>query len=320
MSNYITVEYSDMKTLLIGTGPIALVYAEVLKNLDIDFNAVGRNRQNCQEFEYVTGIKTSSGGVVDYLKRHPAPDVAIIAVTEMQLGVVASELIKAGSRRLLIEKPGGSDAQNINEIAILAEKFNCDVRIGYNRRFYSSVMEAEKLINSDEGAISFNFEFTEWSHKIAPLQKEPFMKELWFLHNSTHLIDLAFYLCGTPKDLHAISFGHLSWHQRARFMGCGVTNRNIPFSYFADWEGAGRWGLEIVTRKRRLILRPLEILQIQSLGSVEINTVEIDDKLDLEYKPGYYKQVKMFYENPARLLSIRQQSENLAHFDKILRG
>ena len=51
--------------------------------------------------------------------------------------------------------------------------------VGFNRRFYSSVLKAKDIIHEDGGVKSFFFEFTEWSHVIAGL-KNPDDPELVF--------------------------------------------------------------------------------------------------------------------------------------------
>ena len=64
------------------------------------------------------------------------------------------------------------------------------------------------------------FEFTEWAHRIGPLVKAPGVKERLVLGNSTHVIDLAFYLGGLPTELNALVAGGLEWHpQWLRFRG-----------------------------------------------------------------------------------------------------
>ena len=41
--------------------------------------------------------------------------------------------------------------------------------------------------------------------EIEKLNKVPGIKENWFLGNSTHVVDLAFYLGGKPKQISTIS-------------------------------------------------------------------------------------------------------------------
>lgn len=307
-----------MNVLLVGTGPIAQEYARVLKALGIEAIACGRNEQRCSQFQIETGLLAVSGGINNFLKLRVCPEVAIVAVSEAQLGVVTQQLILAGAKQILVEKPGAGNTREIREIAELAKKKHCDVRIGYNRRFYASVIQAKQMIEEDGGVISFNFEFTEWAHRIEPLNKEPGVKELWFLHNSTHIIDLAFHLCGFPREMNSIAEGQLCWHPKARFVGCGISKNGAVFSYFADWQGPGRWGLELLTRNRRLIFRPVEGLQVQALGSVVIESVKFDDTLDTQFKPGYFLQVQTFFAEPRRLLSVDEQLENTKVYDQIL--
>jgi hypothetical protein len=142
-----------------------------------------------------------------------------------------------------------------------------------------------QLIKEDGGAISSVFEFTEWASSIESWLVPAKVKEKLLIANSSHVIDLAFYICGLPMDWKCWHSGELSWHSSAaRYCGAGVSERGIMFSYHADWEAPGRWGLEVLTRSRRL-------------GSNIIEETTLDDSLDIKFKPGLYKQVKAFIEN-----------------------
>jgi hypothetical protein len=141
----------------------------------------------------------------------------------------------------------------------------------------------------------------------------------WFLANSTHVVDLAFYLCGFPSEWQSYNSGSLDWHPAAsRFCGSGITEKGILFSYHADWEAPGRWSLEILTKLNRYILRPIERLQKIPIGKLEPENVNIDDEVDKKYKPGLYKQVKAFinYEDE-EFCTIKDQVSNCSIYDKI---
>ena len=132
----------------------------------------------------------------------------------------------------------------------MSENANAKVFIAYNRRFYRAVSEAKRLIEGDGGVTSFNFEFTEWSHEIERLSKAPGVKEKWFLGNSTHVVDLAFFLGGKPSEISCYTQGGTDWHPTASlFSGAGVSEHGALFSYNANWESAGRWGVEVLTKK-----------------------------------------------------------------------
>ena len=137
--------------------------------------------------------------------------------------------------------------------------------------------------------------------------------------NSTHVVDLVFHLCGTPKDWKYWFDGSLDWYPSAsRFAGAGITNKGALFSYLADWEAPGRWGIEILTHKHRLIFRPMEQLQVTELGSVKVNQVVIDDRLDQAYRPGLYLQTEAFLnKNTTKLCSLHEQVTHTVFYSKI---
>jgi predicted dehydrogenase len=230
-------------------------------------------------------------------------------------------LLEYGVKKILLEKPG---VGNIEEIYLLKEKsdfYNAEVLIAYNRRFYTSVIESEKIIIEDGGATSFHFEFTEWSHQIKNLPKHRTELQNWFLANSTHVIDTAFFICGRPKEIACFHNGSSNWHPKSiNFVGAGVSEKNEAlFSYEANWEAPGRWNLDIMTKDHRLIFKPMEKLQIQNIGSVNVSLIEdIDYSLDEKYKPGLYLQTKAFIENDfSRFCSVNEQFLNLKTYKKI---
>ena len=304
---------------LIGAGTMAQDYAKVLQNLGQDFEVIGRGAVSAEKFELATGHLVRQGGLSSALATSGAPEQTIVAVGVEGLAKQATELIEAGTRRVLLEKPGGLNTMEIRALQETAAKHQAAVLIAYNRRFYASTSLAMKLIAEDGGATSCTFEFTEWSHVIAPLIKAPGVKEAWFLANSTHVVDLAFHLCGFPKAWQAWRGGSLDWHpSAARFCGSGITQQGVFFSYHADWEAPGRWGVEVLTRKRRFVFRPMEQLQVIPLGSVNMEIVEIHDQLDKAFKPGLYEQTKAFLARDDRLFcTIGEQLRHCAIYDEM---
>jgi hypothetical protein len=146
----------------------------------------------------------------------------------------------------------------------------------------------------------------------------------WFLANSSHVVDLAFHLGGPPASVDARVTGTLDWHPAgATFAGSGRTERGALFSYLADWSAPGRWGVEIRTPKRRLILQPLESLKIQEHGSFTVREVPPDD-LDTRFKPGLYRQMKAFLSDRPETTALPSMSEHVRavreHFLPLIGG
>jgi predicted dehydrogenase len=302
-----------MNVTIVGAGPIAAEYARILKAQAHQMLVLGRSEKGCAFFFEATGIEAIPNGLQKSqnlkLSAH-----AIVAVSEAQLGHVVLQLIQRGVKAILVEKPGAGKPDELSLIKVAAKKAGCDVRIAYNRRFNASTQAAKRIIEDDGGANSFHFEFTEWSHRIEPNQKDLGVKEEWFFHNSSHVVDLAFYLGGWPKEINSWCAGSLTWHPHARYSGAGVSDKGALFSYLADWQGPGRWGVEVITSKHRLILKPLEKLQIQKIGSLTVDQVSIEDSIDITFKPGFYNQTMAFLWAPETLLSIDEQLEHMKFF------
>jgi predicted dehydrogenase len=247
------------------------------------------------------------------------PTQAIIATSYDSLGPTALALMKYGFKSILIEKPGALDWNGIKNLRDEAKINKAHLYIAYNRRFYSSVREAQKIIKKDGGVSSFHFEFTEWSHILTTLNKPADLMQRWFFHNSTHVVDMAFFLGGSPTKMSSFTAGSLPWHSKASsFSGAGTTKTGVLFAYNANWEAPGRWGVEIMTKKHRLIFRPLERLQIQDKGSVMITETKINNQLDLDYKPGLYKEVLSFLTDKKDLCTINEQCNNIKWYKKML--
>ncbi len=296
------------KVVVVGTGPMAVDHTLVLKKLGALITVVGRGEESALIFEQRTGIKPILGGFERYLDEvdlQSDTNIVIAVGTEMLMPLLL-KLADRPFKAILIEKPGAISIAELLDNSEELTKIQDRVFLAYNRRFYSSVIESQKMIEEDGGLKSVHFEFTEWAHKVAPLNKATGVKENWFFANSTHVIDTAFYLAGKPASLSAYSKkGSIEWHEFTNFVGAGVTENDILFSYLSNWESAGRWGIELLTNNRRIYLKPLEKLYIQRKGSVELLEHQLPDNLDKSYKPGLMLQMKAFIQGDERLLTLR---------------
>ena len=307
-----------MKTLwLIGAGSMAQDYIKVLENLAIHYITIGRGETSAKSARDLSSQEVITGGIEKFLDTKPVcATYAIIATPVQDLAHCAELLIEYGVKHILIEKPAGVDKKEITQLSQKATSANTDLILAYNRRFYAATLKAEEMIKEDGGVTSTHFEFTEWSHVIETLDKPEAIFQKWFLGNSTHVVDLAFYLAGTPKELSAYTKGGVSWHDAASiFVGAGTTTKGALFSYHANWEAPGRWQVEVLTKKHRYVFKPMEELKIIKIGSVKEEMVEIDYSLDKEYKPGLYKQTEAFLNNDfSKHCTIAEQLEKIQYY------
>ena len=303
-------------------GTISREYCKILQRLEIDFSVVGRSKAGVEKFVAETGIHAILGGIDEWKKyQTPETQFAIVAVNLESLAQTTIDLMDRGIRNILLEKPGGINAEEIRKVKDKAIATKSKVWIAYNRRFYASVLKAQEIIREDRGVKSFNFEFTEWPHTILEGGFSENAKKNWFLVNSTHVIDTAFFLGGFPEKLESFTLKGCDWHpDSAIFSGSGLSETGALFSYQANWLAPGRWSVEVLTTNNRLIFRPLEKLQVQKPKSVATEFIDIDDQLDREFKPGFFKQTELFLQgaNHKNFLSLEKHLENVTrHFIKI---
>lgn len=312
--------HSKEQILLVGTGKMALEYAKVLKFLKKSCLAVGQDENKAALFAQATGFTALGGGLKNWVekKNQFIPSATIVAIDIEQLGSVARQLLVYGAKLILLEKPGGMDLADLKKTEKLAGKNKAKVFIAYNRRFYASTQKAKELIKKDDGVISFSFDFTEWSQRIKKSALSAAIKKEWLLANSSHVLDLAFFLGGTPKKIKTYTSGGLDWHPKASiYAGAGISQKGALFSYHANWESAGRWGLEVMTTKHKLIFRPLEKLQIQKIDNLVAEDYPLKAMWDQQFKPGLYWQVKSFLSHQKDLPTIQEQVKNTKYFNLI---
>ena len=308
----------SMRVLVVGAGGMAAAYHKVLSAMGAKFDVVCRSEISADNFFRQTGYRPTPGGLTQYLEA-VVPESAIIATGIENLYESAKALLEKGVRHLLIEKPGALYVEQLQKLHALSELNDSSVYIAYNRRFYASVSKLLALVKDDGGVKTISFDFTEWSDRIEPLSKGDGVKEKWVLSNSTHVIDLAFFIAGKPSELSAYVDGGLTWHTSGScFVGSGVTERNALFSYRSDWDSQGRWGVTVYSKNYSYTLCPLEGLSRIPRNSVAHEQVDLDDKLDIDFKPGLYKQVQGFLNRSTKsMCSLQEHIELFTTYEKI---
>lgn len=306
------------KIWLVGAGAMAQGYANVLDDMKADFSVIGRGENSAQKFEAATNVSVLRGGLIKALtdKAIHVDDDVIVALPVTELAKATRDLLTYGVKRVLVEKPAGIDPNEVTELASYAQVKQASVFVAYNRRFYASTQAAKRIIEEDGGVTSLKVEFSEFSHRVAETSNADIVKQNWLYANSTHVLDLAFYLSSFPKVLKALSWGGLDWHPRGSvFVGHGQLENDAPFSYYADWNSAPRWSVDIGTQARTLTFQPLEKLKYRKRDGFAEYQVELDDVKDTTFKPGLWQQTRAFIEShndiDRRLVDLRDHSKHM---------
>lgn len=281
--------------LLFGSGYMGREYLRVLKELNCSVTIVGRDEEKAKKLAVEFGQPSQSGygGGVAALDTIDCAhvDLAIVAVSAEVLKGVTLACLQKGIKKILVEKPGALDLGELEEIKANVPD-DVRFRIAHNRRIYNSVQSLKKLIKEDGGAIGCFFDFTELEQYLLQTKKDKRVTARWGFANSAHVIDTAFFLIGKPIELHADRSGSWECHPSGTvFVGHGKTATCL-FSYFASWEGAGRWNIEIATRRGRYKLSPLEELQFCAKNQFAWQTLDLPDDDDTRFKPGLLKMTK----------------------------
>lgn len=308
---------------LIGAGPMAMAYAAVLKDIGTTTRVIGRGEKSAATFKEKTGLDVRTGGLEDYLASgEDLPDYAIISTPVDALAPNAKALIAAGIKNILVEKPAGVTPEETLELADFAASHSANVYVAYNRRYYSSVLAAKKLIKEDGGATSLRMEFSEFAFRIKDVPTAAHIKSQWLYANSTHVLDMGFFLAGYPMAISGMQASGSDWHPAgSQFVGHGRLDNGGLFSYHADWDAAPRWMVEVMTPKRTLMFNPLEKLNERSPEGFAITPVELEDDLDTRFKPGLYKQTEAFLKGEtADLATIASHAHHMEDIYKVIRG
>jgi len=313
------------QVLLVGAGGMARAYAAVLASMDVTPRVLGRGSASAAAFEAATGLTPGTGDLRTQLEDVDPNAVAIVTVNAHALAEVTTTLMEHGIKRLLVEKPAALDLEEMASLQSVATAVGAEVYVAYNRRFLSSVIEADRLIALDDGIVSVKFDFSEPVRKIGALGKPERELSTWFYGNSTHVIDLAFHFFGRPDTLeaHIAAQGGVDWHPQAGvFTGFGSGENGATIAWHSNWVSPGRWGIEVLTRERRIIMQPLEKLRIQTHDSfAEVDHV-IDDTCDQNFKPGLLRQTTAFLTggDKQRLVSLEAHGANMAFYEAIRNG
>ncbi len=269
LSNIDSRSYNDKSVLLVGAGWMAKQYANALSQMKVkDVTVISRTQQKvsqlCDEFGFQPNLKEPK----EALNKMERKDLTIIATQIESLLPMTKLAIESGQDNVLIEKPGSLYS---NELLSLDNSSNGKrIRIAYNRLVYPNLHKLKQLVNEEGGITSCNFNFTERIHSIDfdKESKETFSR--WGIANSLHIISMVLDLIGIPKQSLFYQTGKLDWHPTGSiFVGSGLSEKKIPFSYHADWGSSGRWGIEVMTSQNAYRLISLEELYICHKDSFE---------------------------------------------------
>ena len=305
------VDASTRAATVVGYGAMGREYVKALRALNVGtVRVVSRSAEPLLDLNGVPGVATIAGGYRQLTAQAADEEVGIVATPIEELMAAAEHLIACGFRRLLIEKPVALSADAVERLADRCERADVDAACAFNRVAYPSLIEASARIAADGGATSCAYEFTEMIRPEWLTRFSTATLSRWGVANSLHVLSMAHGLIGLPKTVSAYRAGRLAWHPSgAQFVGAGLSERGIPFSYSADWGSAGRWGVEARSAAAAYRLSPLETLMMKTSPTGEWHAVPLAAAYP-QVKAGIVEQVAAMMDERARaqvaLVPLRQ--------------
>ncbi len=275
---------------IVGLGNIARKHAEVIHALPGVALVAGVKRDPtsgrlfCQE-QSIPNYFTSTEELLNWGEF----DAAIIACGHHHTVELAKFVLSTG-RPCLIEKPVGFSATETGAVLAAAEAAGTWGMVAVNRRFYSIIMEAKRLLEEAGGLRSIRIEHTEWMHQAREWGLADDILDRYLYINGIHLIDTMCYLAGFPVESQAV-VRQFTRHRNAydamfRFPSGAIGH------YSGQWYAPGRWALDLCGEDLRITFPTMEQALIHRTGcNPEALTL---DEVDQRFKPGFYRQMEAF--------------------------
>lgn len=309
-----------MQCLIVGTGLIAEEYIKILLALDCKLEVVGNTDRKSEYIENKYQVKCHCGGLENFnFENNSYQDIIIATPIELLFNHLNICIGRCqGLKNILVEKPGCLYTYQLEKI--LSIKGDINIFIAYNRRFYNSTLQGIEIIKKDP-IKKILLTIDEYNlDKISKLQTDKIMQN-YFTNMTTHVVDMTLYMSGTPGAIlnNTIEgYGLLPFHKRGCiFKGICMTTNDIPIEYNGDWSRNGKWKIEIMLESGKILsYQPLEDLKVLEKGN-DVKIVK-RDKLDIDFKPGYYRQINSYISDKKNLLDLETHYKNLKIYHKMV--
>ena len=280
-----------------------------------DITIIAKTGNYLSKFCKENDIRLLTGGFENILPSIEKKDLVVIAPT-LDLTVSATKLaIQNDQQNILMEKPGSLYTTELASLKKLISTQN--IRIGYNRLVYPNLHKLKKLVDKEGGITSCRFTFTERLSSIDFKKDSQEVYHRWGISNSLHVITMALELIGMPRELFSHQYGELEWHSAGSiFVGTGITESDIPFSYHADWGSGGRWGIEVNTAKNSYQLIPLEELFVCPRDTGTWNKIDFKKSFP-EIKQGIAEEVAVMLEKDKKYHNMLPDLEKTLKYNKL---
>lgn len=273
-----------MKIGIVGAGRIANFHYEAFKAAGAEVAAVCTRGETGQTFAKERGMNYYSS--LHELIEKESPE-AVCLLTQPSSYPSLLEVVKAKNIPTFLEKPVSYSYQEGSDLKkLLPEK----VMVGQNRRFYSNINKVMNLL--DNNKVSAHVFINERAKDIRLRDQRD--RDNWHVMNGIHGVDLMKYMFGNPEKMlfqsqwQDMDFSRLKQFNSAVF----ETTKGHRVFFNSNFDSPGGWRIHFFYSETEVSVLPIEKTSIKSISG-GLTEVEVD-KVDTEYKQGFYAQAKCF--------------------------
>jgi len=189
--------------------------------------------------------------------------------------------------RVLCEKPVGINFEETKKI--ISKIKNKYFYVALNRRFYSSNLKANNLVNKNKSKRLISIRDQELQNSKSKLYNKNLM--YW---NSVHLIDyINIYARG--KLLKVEQLKKFKDNKFSENLTRLIFSSKDEVLYHCNWNSPGPWSINIIQKDHSVEMKPLEnLVQEKLIKGKRIRFFHNKSKIDLKFKPGLFYQVSEF--------------------------
>ncbi len=304
----------------IGCGNIANFHADVLKFLKKELTAAADNNfDSLKQFQIKYNVKSGYYSWKEMLEKESL-DAIWVTVSWNVVDNLLLDILSYGIPTFF-EKPVALTPEKIETAINHFPKMIDKVQVGYNRRFYDFI----PLIKLKLDRLKINAIEVHIPESISGNEHKTLLKYL-FLQNSSHVIDLLYFLLGESEIEVIKVFRQInSATELPNGYNGLLRSKNIPIHLIANWNSSTNFGIKFHSDGVLVSLLPIEIATIyygfEIIEPTRNNPVrqyipKIKSKYFIEnesaqFKPGFLKQAINFFNTCVENKYKNTQASNL---------
>ena len=277
---------NNPKIALIGAGYMAEEYLKVFSYKKIKCQGIFSRTLSKSKFLQKKYNINKLYKSLDDLKNDNKINALILAINEESLLKIINDL-GINKYKILCEKPIGINFKDTKKI--ISKIKNKHFYVGLNRRFYSSNLKANDLINKHKGKRLISIRDQEMQN----FKSKNFNKNLMYC-NSVHLIDyISIYARGRLVKIQKLKrFINNKFSENLTRL---VFSSKDEVLYHCNWNSPGIWSVNIIQKNHSIEMKPLEnLVQEKIIKGKRIRIYHDKSKIDCILKPGLFYQVSEF--------------------------